>query len=132
MKKIKFCNPVKISGTLPYENPWDDDGRDSFELSEKQKILCKNKINAEIRKIFSPVNFPVDKVRAVSLAMGNRDNRLVSVLTCYSMEELNSQEIRIFRNWWEWQCRYGFGKRLQASRIDTLKFAIIRGYKDVI
>ena len=126
MTEIKFFSPVKIIGTLPYETPWNDDGRSFFELNEKQKILCKDKINAEIRKIFSPVNFPVDKVRAVSLGMENRDNKLVSVLTCYSMEELNPQEIEVFQNWWEWQCRYGFGKRLLASRIFTLKYGRLK------
>lgn len=126
MTTIRFYSPVKIFGTVPYQNPLEDDGCEFFELNKKEKILCKDKINAEIKKLFSPVNFPVDKVRTASLETAVKENRLVSVLTCHCSEKLTQQEMQILRNWWGWQCWYGFGKRLKSSRIYTWKYGRLK------
>lgn len=126
MTVIRCDSPVKVFGTVPYQNPWEDDGCDFFELNKNQKILCKDKINAEIKKLFSPINFPVDKVRTASLETAVKENSLVSVLTCYCSEKLTKQEMQILRNWWGWQCRYGFGKRLESSRIHTWKYGRLK------
>ncbi|MDE6086890.1 MAG: hypothetical protein K2G25_00710 [Oscillospiraceae bacterium] len=34
--------------------------------------------------------------------------------------------MQILRNWWGWQCRYGFGKRLESSRIHTRKYGRLK------
>ncbi|MDE5768170.1 MAG: hypothetical protein K2H82_02175 [Oscillospiraceae bacterium] len=88
MTVIRCDSPVKVFGTVPYQNPWEDDGCHFFELNESQKILCKDKINAKIKKLFSLINFPVDKVRTASLETVVKKNRLVSILTCYCSDLL--------------------------------------------
>ena len=123
---IKLYSPLKVFGSVPYRNPWDDSGQDFFRLSEKEKILCQEKISAEMKKLFSPVKYPVDKIRTASLGTEIRKKILFSVLTVECSGKLNPQERRNLLNWWEWHCRFGFGKRLQTSRIPTRKFGRLK------
>jgi len=123
---IKLYSPVKVFGSVPYRNPWEDDGCDFFPLSEKEKILCQEKINAEMARLFHPVKYPVGKIRTASLGTEIRENRLFSVLTAECSGKMNPQEMQNLLNWWEWHCRFGFGKRLQASRIPTRKFGRLK------
>ena len=123
---IKLYSPIKVFGSVPYRNQWDDSGQDIYRLSEKEKILCQEKISAEMKKLFSPVKYPADKIRTASLGTEIRKKILFSVLTVECSGKLNPQEMQNLLNWWEWHCRFGFGKRLQASRIPTRKFGRLK------
>ena len=123
MTELRVYSPIRLYEKLPYEPPWTDTGEDERELTSGKAKQCCDAVCEAMRCCMTAeekengLAVGIDGIERAHPTAEADEEGLTAVLVCACERELMPEEIDALSDWWERECRYGFGKRLLRSSI---------------
>ena len=123
MTELRLYSPIRLYEKLPYEPPWTDTGEDVRALTAAEAQSCREAVCEAMKHTLTPeeqkngLATGMDSVLTAFPTAEADENGLTAVLVCRCSRELLPEELDALSDWWERECRYGFGKRLLRSSI---------------